>query len=153
MSGYSDDFSKSNNAINAENEGRYPASVLAKKIGVKTGAIKALVPTTEWHHSSKFYNSVDYYEEEKAIEMIDELRAWTPAKKSVKVHVGCSGSYLIWGGTRSHPRASEVTFENALVTELGDWFTLQIEGKPPLRKNRNTRGFVLLHDGERLTFN
>lgn len=61
MAGYAG-YSKSNNAIAAEAEGRFPASVLARKLGVKTGAIKALMSPGEWHHTSKRYNVTDYYD-------------------------------------------------------------------------------------------
>lgn len=59
--GYSG-YSKSNNAIEAESEGRYPASVAAKKLGVKTGAIKLYIDTDEWHHTSSMYNRTPYYD-------------------------------------------------------------------------------------------
>ena len=61
MAGYSG-YSKSNNAIAAEAQGRFPASVLARKLGVKTGAIRELAVDSEWHHTSKKYNVTVYYD-------------------------------------------------------------------------------------------
>ena len=101
MSGYHG-HSKSNNAISAEAENRFPASVLAHKLKVQTGAVKALMVATEWPHMSKHYNEVffydgdlvlmvatdgyiaDYYtddELEEAIELLDRLREWRPPQK------------------------------------------------------------------------
>jgi hypothetical protein len=80
MAGYSG-LSKSNNAICAENSGLFPASILAKKLGVKPGAVKALLAPSEWHHTSKFFNETEYYSYESAVEIIDRLRAWTEPEK------------------------------------------------------------------------
>ena len=55
-------WSKSNNAVSAEAEGRFPATVAAKKLGVKAGAIKLYIPTGEWHHTSNHYNKTYYYD-------------------------------------------------------------------------------------------
>ena len=55
-------WSKSNNAVSAEEEGRFPATVAAKKLGVKVGAIKLYIPTDEWHHTSNHYNKTYYYD-------------------------------------------------------------------------------------------
>ena len=61
MSGYAG-YAKSNNAVNAEGQGRFPASVLAKKLGVPTAAIRALIEPDEWHHTSKKYNQTPYFD-------------------------------------------------------------------------------------------
>jgi hypothetical protein len=155
MSGYADDFSKSNNAHTAEAGGRFPASVLAAKFGVKTGAIRALCHSCEWHHTSKFYNGVDYYDEESAMENIDALRTWREPKPDVFILENCSGVYLEWHGTRNHPHATEIEFENVRVTQKGKWFTLELGfGQGDVRKGKDTRGFQL-YDGNKkiLTYN
>ena len=77
MTGY-DGFSKSNNAIAAEENGLYPASVLARRLKVKTAAVRALLAPEEWHHTSKRYNRTDYYSIETAADMLADLRGWTP---------------------------------------------------------------------------
>lgn len=67
MAGYSG-YSKSNNALAAEADGLMVASVAAKcmrGLGVKgctAKAIAAAFEPSEWHHSSKMYNSVDYFD-------------------------------------------------------------------------------------------
>lgn len=73
MAGYAG-YSKSNNAVQAEREGRYPLSI-AKKVLQELfisdfGWKVSLKDCTElleqeydgeWHHSSKFYNRINYY--------------------------------------------------------------------------------------------
>lgn len=152
MSGYAQDHSKSNNAIAAENSGRFPASILAKQLRVKTGAIRALCHPCEWHHTSKFYNSVDYYDLESAHEIITELRAWKAPAKNLEVFEHCSGAYLIWSGSRRHPRATLVTFSGVKATRKGDWFTLELDAVH-LRKRKDTTGFVIRDShGKRLNW-
>lgn len=141
MSGYHG-YSKSNNAVAAEAEGLYPASVLAKRIGVRAAAIKALMRPTEWHHTSAWYNRTQYYSEDDALEIIEELRAWRPPDSQEIVHEGCTGWYLAWSGTRRFRRAREVQFGPIRVTQRGTWFTLHLPSGP-LRKRADTRGFVL----------
>ncbi len=141
MSGYNE-FSKSNNAVAAENGGRFPASKLARIIGVDTGAIKSLLKPCEWHHTSKLYNPTYYYSQDDAGEIIAELKAWrAPAKVEVEYH-SASGVYLEWGGTRAHPVANEIKFGPCRVTKKGKWFTLHT-ASGPIRKGEATRGFEL----------
>lgn len=68
MAGYNG-YSKSNNAMTAEGEGRYPLTTAARTVARETGitvkearALLEEIGTSEYHHSSKFYNSVDYYD-------------------------------------------------------------------------------------------
>lgn len=68
MAGY-DGYSKSNNALTAESEGKYPLThavrSLAALVGCtqKTARAELLVQgPCEWHHSSKRYNRADYYD-------------------------------------------------------------------------------------------
>ena len=133
MSGYQY-FSKSNNAIEAEQYGRFPASILARRIGVKCKAIKALMVPSEWHHTSKHYNKTNYYDEEEALEMIEQLKAWKEPSKDVVVHEKCSCEYLEWSGTRNHPKATKIQSENVRATAKGDWFLLEYPNGRKLRK-------------------
>lgn len=88
MAGYHN-FSKSNNAICAEKQGKYPASKAAKIYGFKSiAALKSLIKPSEWHHTSKFYNHTDYYDIEGEIEnfcdLIDVNRIIRALKKNSK---------------------------------------------------------------------
>ena len=62
MAGYNG-YSKSNNACDAEDEGRYPATQLARRLGCRPSAIRDLLTPSEWHHTSGWYNRTDYYDE------------------------------------------------------------------------------------------
>jgi hypothetical protein len=68
MAGYCG-FSKSNNAVRAENDGLVVASKLAKLLGggVTAAIVKAAVHANEWHHTSKFFNCVNYYQTEPLV--------------------------------------------------------------------------------------
>lgn len=76
MSGYSG-YSKSNNALEAEHNQRYPLSIALKKInGIisKAKAKKFLeqLHTGEYHHTSKFYNDTKYYDVEQLNWLIEQ---------------------------------------------------------------------------------
>lgn len=69
MSGYNWRHGKSNRAVHAETEGKLPLTraivAVARQAGCTQAAARvALVAVgpCEWHHSSKFYNRVDYYD-------------------------------------------------------------------------------------------
>ena len=62
-------YSKSNNAVNAEVDERYPltkaSGVLSDKLGWTRAKAKDFLlkhGTSEYHHTSKFYNKTDYYD-------------------------------------------------------------------------------------------
>lgn len=69
MAGY-DGYSKSNNAVQAEREGKKTASKLAAWIrrrghlykGCTAADVAATMKPCEWHHTSKFYNVTNYYD-------------------------------------------------------------------------------------------
>jgi hypothetical protein len=74
MAGYNG-YSKSNNAVHAENEGRYPLTIAAKILssyfGVSQKKVKEFLKekgTSEYHHTSKFYNVTYYYDVNEIIE-------------------------------------------------------------------------------------
>lgn len=165
--GYRDDFSKSNNAADAEADGRYPASVIAKKLGVPIGFIKEHAPHGgEWHHTSKFYNAVNYYdladvdawmkgEGDHAVEgdeptggdLLAEYRVKQKALKADAPDVlrGQSIKYLEWGGTRNHPRATERTLENVSIERKPGqkMVTITTEAGKTFKKALDTRGFQI----------
>lgn len=76
MAGYSG-YSKSNNAIDAENDGKYPKTRAIQIVRSKTGCtakrawvILEEIYDGEWHHSSKYYNAVHYYDAYTAYHII-----------------------------------------------------------------------------------
>lgn len=152
MAGYFE-FSKSNNALDAEESGRYPATTLGKLLGVSPKAVKAVLVSTEWHHTSSHYNKTDYYDADEARERLEDLKAWQEPKAGEVIHPGCCGEFVDWSGTRNHPKATVVKFEGLEVVEKGDWFTFVIQVTPvmvrKIRKNRNTNGFKVYDSNKR----
>jgi hypothetical protein len=78
MVGY-DGYSKSNNAVDAENKGRYPISrarvIVARETGVtqrEAERVLRALPGSgdEYHHTSKRYNLTWYFDAEMATEII-----------------------------------------------------------------------------------
>lgn len=151
MAGY-DGFSKSNNAREAEAAGRYPATEAARRLGVPVGAVRALLRGREWHHTSGWYNRTDYYNiSDLEAEDLEALRAWRPPARREESHDGCSVVYLIWTGTRNHPRAREGRVSDARVRVSGQ--TCRFAGPDGVEvvKRLGTCGFVVtLADGRRL---
>jgi hypothetical protein len=73
MAGYSG-YSKSNNALKAEREGKFPKTIAQKvlrevllnvfSVKITTKEAKEILEKSvpcEWHHTSKNYNATDYY--------------------------------------------------------------------------------------------
>lgn len=74
-------YSKSFNATQAENEGRFPRSRAAKELGLSLKAFDAGCAyvgynSNEWHHVGKYANQVDYYD---TVELGDNPRFWKGA--------------------------------------------------------------------------
>jgi hypothetical protein len=124
MAGYNG-YSKSNNAIEAEQEGKFPASILAKKLKVKTEAIKALLKPCEWHHTSNWYNRTDYYDMEEALEKLDKLKTFK-SEKIVKTYIA-DVEFVEWSGTRKHPIGKEHVFKNVEVIEKGSYYIFKTQ--------------------------
>ena len=107
-----------------------------------------LLHCTEWHHTSKHYNMTDFY---SLNEMeLDELTAdrvaeWNaddekpPAPAEPTRKLG-SIDYIIWGGTRKHPKAFEHRMENVEIEERGCFYLVYSEGKQVLKKKIGSNG-------------
>lgn len=93
MAGYAHDYSKSNNAVDAEARGLMTATQTAQHLraqgykGTTAKAVSELVPAEEWHHSSKMYNRVNYYDPRIAEEVVREhLDEWKQREKTQHNH-------------------------------------------------------------------
>lgn len=93
MAGY-DGYSKSNNAVEAEADGRYPLTtairIVARETGVTIKEARRVLNelgTSEWHHSSKYYNAVDYYDTTKAINYIKYGDVESPEEKAEQARI------------------------------------------------------------------
>lgn len=101
---------------------------------------------TAYHHTSKFYNSTDFYaidfdtvNEMVDLESVQKLLELTEEEKMLKKQEKKEDSpemwecaYLVWGGTRAHPKATEQT---AIGEVRGNWFYLPEGGKKSIKAN------------------
>lgn len=136
MSGYCN-FSMSNNAVAAYEDGKRPRSkwdkgslisVLSEIYDGETMAEikkfstevlrRVFLQRTEWHHTSSYYNETDFCEVYDGFKSYYALNLCTSVKKDIacerdeKKHSSkCSFmalcKYLEWEGTRKHPKAIE----------------------------------------------
>lgn len=159
-----DAFSMSNNARAAYNDGAVPLSgittawVKAHGIGCAASALKLLiaedvVTTTEYHHTSKHYNTTEFYRPEavkaqverlgdvRIAEVVAAAKERRRAESSVTVHRNCHVEWLEWGGTRSYPSAEEMHAEGATVVVKGQTATITLKGGHTFTKRLSTNGF------------
>lgn len=139
MAGYAG-YSKSNNAVEAESEGKYPATVCAKKLHVTVEAIRAILTPCAWHHTSKWFNETDYYD----IQALDSdtlhaLQAYTPTYATT---YRANLEWIEWSGSRHRPRAHPHQAADCLVTEKGCYYTFHLPGQD-LRKKIGSAGTVV----------
>lgn len=165
MAGYYG-YSMSNNAMDAYDAGLKPLSkwrksdilkavkewadendynfTLEKLEKVKVSVLKdELLFSSEWHHTSSHFNQTDFYElnecklEELTDSVIDEWLAFKTEKKTVEEkRARCK--YLVWSGSRNHPKATEYVDEGKIV---GNWFFPDGES---FKKNIFANGFEIL---------
>ena len=153
MSGYSPDFSMSNNAIAAYENGLRPASKIP---GVPAALVKEFCRPDEWHHSSKAYNRVNFYNpaEVRAIfglEVSEEFDADPRAVaalavhkaggSSAETHLNCYVEWIEWSGSLKRPTATERAAEGCTVVVKGQTATITLPGGQTLTKRLATRSF------------
>ena len=80
--GYNWYLGKSNNAVAAEGEGKYPATTIAKMYHIESMAVSELLPWTEWHHTSGAFNKTYYYDIEDVEANIEALKARSKALRA-----------------------------------------------------------------------
>lgn len=160
-SGYSG-YSMSNRAVEAYEDGEMPLSKWSKQLIIdevveyehfteeelkkypKKVLAEYFLFESSWHHTSKFCNATDFYSidediaKEGSIEELEEInKRYTLERKpkkeikkleARKAHV----TYLEWGGTRAHPKATEV---GAYAVIIGDWAYLEDRRKKSICSN------------------
>jgi hypothetical protein len=154
MAGYNG-FSMSNNAVAAYNDGLVPAS---KVSGVPAALVKAHCRPTEWHHSSKNFNRVNFYDptevraifgleahedyeaDPRAVAALAEHKAG--AKKSTEVLTNCRVEWIEWSGSLKRPTATEMVVEGCTVSVKGQTSTITLPGGKTLTKRLTTNGFL-----------
>ena len=113
MAGY-DGYSKSNNAVQAEREGKMTATTLAEVLSVDAQAIREHCHPVEWHHASGRYNKTYYYDEPELIagdnpELLATMKTDVAKRKTEgwETLEGVTVEWLEWSGTRNHPTCTE----------------------------------------------
>lgn len=150
MSGYNG-FSKSNNAIEAESFGKYPATKAAPMLGVPVGFLKDHGPSNEWHHTSKHFNCTPYYDLEDCQEWLAapetqaELAEWKAKRKAQPVtYKNVTVEWLDWGGTRAHPKATKRKVDGCTVLDKHrKMVTVTFPDGSTMRKGKQTNGFEM----------
>lgn len=160
-SGYSG-YSMSNRAVDAYEDGEMPLSKWTKKMIIsevvehehfteeelkkyhKNVLAEYFLFESSWHHTSKFCNATDFYSidediaKEGSIKELEEIKKrYTSERKpkkeikkleARKAHI----TYLEWGGTRVHPKATNV---DAYAVIIGNWAYLENGKKKSICSN------------------
>jgi len=122
MAGYHS-FSKSNNALAAEDAGLWTATALAKALRCETAAVRALLVPAEKHHTSCWYNLTDYYEEPVLVAVADAEPNVTPAVIAEQADLEVDGEDIEWAlgmltGLRAYRAGEPASHENCEVRWL-----------------------------------
>jgi len=159
MSGYNN-YSMSNNAVDAYNAGLLPASKLARKLKVSPLAIKTVLKPNEWHHTSSHYNCTNFYNGEllvalanntvptetdfddlcDAAESLLKMRKLslvekaTPSKK-----IFGNITWLEWSGPPRRPVATEHVLDKVEVEVKGQFYIFEFKGQT-IRKKIGSQG-------------
>lgn len=151
MAGY-DGFSKSNNAVAAEEDGRFPASVVARNLRVPIDAVRAY-ESSEYHHTSKFFSKTDYYDQRRVAgwllmsvegqQALREACAEAKAARQSTVYDDCRVEWLEWSVTRAHPKATEMKADGCRVEVRGQTATITLPSGETLRKRLSCTGLLI----------
>ena len=154
MAGYQQDFSMSNNAIAAYNNGLLPASKIK---GIPAALINQYCRYEEWHHSSKAFNKVKFYDEalvratfglaeyedhEPDADAIAALAAHKACKKDAPaVWINCTVEWIEWSGSLRRPKATEMKAEGCTVSVKSQTATITLANGNSFIKRLSTNGF------------
>ena len=154
MSGYQSDYSMSNRAVQAYENGLLPASKIK---GVPAPLIADHCRCEEWHHASSRYNKVKFYDPEKvlaefgicphpdyeinpvAAAALEEHRA--KRKNAPVIHMNCTVEWLEWYGSIKHPKCDQMKAQGCTVSVKGQTATVTLPDGKALTKRLSTRGF------------
>ncbi|EOV0917352.1 hypothetical protein ACOLNO_000124 [Vibrio parahaemolyticus] len=146
--GYSG-YSKSNNAISAEEDGKFTVSEISRRTKLTTDTIKHFFEPCEWHHTSKNYNKTDYYDLEEIVSSINEevlefdktQKEKNKTKRSLK---GCKVEWIDWQGTGRNKRPIQRSEENCTILISGKKHTITTSTGESFVKMEGANGFSFL---------
>ena len=153
---------KSDRAIAAEEDGRYPASRIATILGIPSSFVAQHVPWDgEWHHVSKFANEISYYDLVAVREWLqsDEgqttYQLWKDRRRARKTttYQNVTVEWLAWSGSFRHPRSTQCEASGCEVIDSGGAFVeVKLPDGKTFRKKKTTRGFAVIVGGETVSF-
>lgn len=153
MAGYNWNVGMSNNAVAAYSDGLLPASKIG---GIPAALIEKHCRYSEWHHASKAFNCVKFYDrdyvravfgldgatEETDQQAVADLAASKVAKKSgPAIHANCKVDWLEWSGSLKRPTCTERTELGCTVSVKGATATITLADGKVFTKRLSTRGF------------
>ena len=154
MAGYNYQSGMSNNAVAAYDNGLLPASKIK---GIPAALIEQFCRFEEWHHSSKNYNCVKFYDSayvralfglaasedhEPNPHAIAALEAWKEQKKGAPtIHTNCTVEWIEWSGSLKRPKAEECSACGCTVSVKGQTATITLANGNSFVKRLSTRGF------------
>lgn len=165
MAGY-DGFSKSNNAVAAEACGRFSLSAVSKKTKIPSSLIKKFIEPSEWHHTSSWYNSTNYYVLDEVLavfgkaddydadgysskceyysnpDAIKALAEFASLKKAKVIYKNCEIEWIEWGGSRRHPIANKYKEVGDIEYEGGSFVKIILKNKT-FKKKIGSNGFYI----------
>ena len=162
-------YSMSNRARRAYANGEMPISKWSKKIileaanEIRSDLVDALSNLTvaelrehalynsSWHHTSSRCNETNFYAinddffEEATLETINEIISKRQKKaKPEAVRRKANIKYLIWSGTRNHPKATDEKMCDVEIEIRGSFYVVfDQQGKEVLRKKIGSTGTVV----------
>lgn len=156
MAGYCEDYSMSRNARNAYGRGLVPASKVDRRIPV--ALVTRYCRAAEWHHASKHYNRVDFYDPGAVLAIfgiessadyepdplaIAALHEWRKSKREYLSTIleDATVEWLEWSGSLRRPRAIERKAEGRRITIKGQTATIELPDGGRLVKRIHTNGF------------
>jgi hypothetical protein len=137
-------FSKSINALEAEEKGLFPASTIAKLTKTSADFIRDTFVPREWHHTSKHYNKTFYYSLEEVEGFLRSnphaYKAWKEERKSKKV-TRIASRVIFYDWTFGYPEEIEL---NDIMVEFNgkQSYSFDYKGKK-ITKRSGTNGFYI----------
>ena len=159
-SGYTG-YSMSNRAVEAYNSGEQPISnwtkqemldvveelnpsILEACRGLSVSELRDFLLTySGWHHTSSYFNRTNFYEIREDIEDLkpEDVPKHKCRKKDLAVRFHGDIYYLIWGGTKKHPKATEMALKNVDIEVHGSFYVVYNDsGTEILRKKIGSNG-------------
>jgi len=137
-------YSKSINALEAEERGLFPASTIARLTKTSADFVKEKFVPREWHHTSKHFNKTFYYCLQEVKDFLQNnphaYKAWKEERESKKV-ARIASRVIFYDWTFGYPEEIEL---NDIMVEFNgkQSYSFEYKGKK-ITKRRETKGFYI----------